>query len=115
MWRRKSIASQFGKETVRRIFRPSTALLPGIDPISDKRTTSITQATVTNEPEQTGSSQSDVVHGDDRVIWLCLVSLAVSLTQTARMAGSSPRPVVHASLGLFAKYQRISAELAVRP
>lgn len=44
-----------------------------------------------------------------------LFSLDASFAQTARMAASSPRPVGHASLGLLAKYQRISAELAVRP
>ena len=44
-----------------------------------------------------------------------LLSLAVSLAQTERMAASSPRPVGTASLGLLAKYQCISAEVAVRP
>src|ERR1041385_702390 len=41
--------------------------------------------------------------------------MAQSLAQTERMAASSARPVGHAALALLAKYQRISAEVAVRP
>src|SRR5258705_3301853 len=102
MWRRKSIASQFVREMATRIFQPSTTLLPGLDPIRTSARPASHKRTVTNDPEQTGSSQSKVLHGDHRVMWLCLLSLAVSLAQTARIAASSPRPAGHTSLGLFA-------------
>jgi hypothetical protein len=49
-----------------------------------------------------------------RVQWDGLFDLAVSLTQTARMATSSPEPFGTASLLLLAKYQRVSLEVAVR-